>query len=105
VFARYVHYHAQRQILAPAHYTADVVPVGTGVPVGGELADFRESEDGRYYVRVATLGTAHHLARTTSDLLPPFVFSVLGVVVAIVVQRKRKPEPNQQVEATRDSGA
>lgn len=100
-FARYVHYHAQRQILAPAHYTADVIPVSTGVSGGAESADFRKSEDGQYYVRVATLGTAHHLARTTSDLLPPFALALLGVIAAVVVQRNQKPEPNQQVQATR----
>ncbi len=100
-FARYVHYHAQRQILAPAHYTADVIPASTGVPGGAESADFRKSEDGQYYVRVATLGTAHHLARTTSDLLPPFALALVGVIAAVVVQRNLKPEPNQQVQATR----
>lgn len=101
VFARFVHYHAQRQILAPAHYTADVVPVATGVPGAGKLADFRKSEDGQYFVRVATLGTAHHLARTTSDLLPPFVLALVGLVVALIGQRKQKPDPNQQVQASR----
>ena len=101
VFARFVHYHAQRQILAPAHYTADVVPVTTGVPGGGESADFRKSEDGQYYVRVATLGTAHHLARTTSDLLPPFGLALVGVIVALIFQRKQKPESNQPSDRTR----
>ena len=101
VFARFVHYHAQRQILPPAHYAADVVPVATGAPGGGESAGFGKSEDGRYYVRVATLGTAHHLARTTSDLLPPFGLALVGVIVALIVQRKQRPGPNQQVQATR----
>ncbi len=101
VFARFVHYHAQRQILAPAHFTADVIPASTGVAGGVESADFRKSEDGQYYVRVATLGTAHHLARTASDLLPPFALALVGVIAALVVQRKQKPEPNQTVRATR----
>ncbi len=101
IFARFVHYHAQRQILAPAHYTADVVPVASGVPDSSNLEDLRKSEDGAYYVHVATLGTAQHLSRTTSDLLPPFVLALVGVVAALIVQRKQKPEPNQQVQATR----
>lgn len=100
-FARFVHYHVQRQILAPAHYTADVMPVAGGVPAGAESADFRKSDDGQYYVRVATLGTAHHMARTTSDLFPPFALALVGVIAALVAQRKQKAEPNQQVQATR----
>jgi len=91
VFARFVHYHAQRQILAPAHYTADVIPVMSGVPAD-QQADFRKSEDGQYFIRVATLGTAHHIARTTSDLLPPFFFALLGLVVSVWIQRKQSSQ-------------
>ena len=100
-FARFVHYHAQRQILPPAHYTADVVPVAGNSVDERELSHFRKSEDGQYYVRVATLGTAHHLPRTTSDLLPPFVLALVGVIAALIAERKHKPEPNQPSDRTR----
>ena len=100
-FARFVHYHAQRQMLAPAHYTADVIPVADAPTENRQLADLKKSEDGQYYVRVATLGTAHYIARTTSDLLPPFVMALAGAVMAVWIQRKQKAEPNQQVQATR----
>jgi len=98
VFARFVHYHAQRSILPPPHYTAEVIPVTGGASGNRELGDFRTSEDGRYYVRVATLGTAHHIARTTSDLLPPFVLALAGVVITGWIQRKQSAEPNEQVQ-------
>jgi hypothetical protein len=101
VFVRFVHYQAQRRILDPAHYTADVMPVSAGIQGRAESSEFRRSEDGQYYVRVATLGTAHHLERTTSDLLPPFALALAGVIAALVAQRRQKPEPNQQVQATR----
>ncbi len=100
VGVRFVHYHAQRAILAPAHYTAEVIPVGNGT-ADKELSRFRKSEDGQYYVRVATLGTAHHLTRTTWDLFPPFLLGLLGVVILVWMQRRANAERNQQVQATR----
>ena len=90
IFARFVHYHAQKQILAPAHYTADVIPVTGRANETEPLADFKESKDGLYYVRVATLGTAHHIRRTTSDLIIPFILSLSGIVIAIWIQSKQK---------------
>jgi len=30
-------------------------------------------------------------------LLPPFALALVGVIAALVVQRKQKPEPNQTV--------
>ena len=93
VFARYVHYHAQRQILAPAHYTVDVIPVTTGMS-DNRLTDFRKSEDGQYNVRVATMGTAHLMARTTSDLLPPFSIALLGLAVSVWIQTKQAAQAN-----------
>jgi hypothetical protein len=98
-FARFVHYHAQRQTLAPAHYTVDVIPVLSGMPYNRQT-DFRKSEDGQYYVRVATLGTAHHMARTTSDLLSPFLFALSGLIVTLWIQRKQIAKPNHRVELT-----
>jgi uncharacterized ion transporter superfamily protein YfcC len=80
VFARFVHYHAQYRVLKPADYTAKVEPVATASRVIGESGDYQKSEDEKFYVRVKTLGTAHHVERTTTDLLPIFVFSLGGVV-------------------------
>ncbi len=101
VGARFVHYHAQRRILAPEHYTADVISVASSSTDERELSKFRKSQDGQYYVRVATLGTAHHLVQTTLHLLPPFLLSLLGAVAAIWIQRRSNAEPNQQVQASR----
>jgi hypothetical protein len=100
VFVRFVHYKAQRRILNPAHYTVDVMPVSAGIQSRADSSEFCMTEDGQYYMRVATLGTAHHLERTTSDLLPPFALALAGVIAALVAQRRQKPEPNQQVQAT-----
>lgn len=97
VFVRFVHYKAQRRILDPTHYTANVIPVSAGKQGRADSSEFLRTEDGQYYVRVATLGTAHHLERTTSDLLPPFVLALAGVIAALVAQRRQKAEPNQQV--------
>jgi len=90
IFARFVHYHAQRQLLSPAHYTADVIAVTGGANEREPFADFKKSEDGLYYVRVATLGTAHHIRRTTSDLIIPFILSLSGIVIATWIQSKQK---------------
>jgi hypothetical protein len=100
IFARFVHYHAQHQILAPAHYTANVIPATDRTTENQQLMDFKKSEDGQYYVRVTTLGTAHHIRRTTSDLMFPFIFALGGVIVAVWIRRKQKTESNQQVQAT-----
>ena len=95
-FARFVHYHAQRQILVPAHYTADVISAASSAPDTRDMADFRKSEDGQYFVRVATLGTAHHMDRTTSDLLPPFILALGGFVLSVLLQKRQNAEPDPQ---------
>jgi len=99
VFARFVHYHAQYRVLKPAHYTASVEPVPTASRVIGESGDYQKSEDEEFYVRVTTLGTAHHVERTTSDLLPIFLFSLAGVVSSLWIQRKRKSKSEQVAPA------
>ena len=99
VFARFVHYHAQYRVLQPAHYTAKVEPVATASQVIGESGDYQKSEDEKFYVRVTTLGTAHHVERTTSDLLPIFVFSLAGIVSSLWIERKRQSKPQQVAPA------
>jgi len=99
VFARFVHYHAQYRVLKPAHYTASVEPVPTASRVIGESGDYQKSEDEEFYVRVTTLGTAHHVERTTSDLLPIFLFSLAGVVSSLWIQGKRKSKSEQVAPA------
>jgi hypothetical protein len=90
VFARFVLYHAQYRTLDPAHYTVSVVPVaamtdGTAQPRDGS----RQSDDGAYLVKVTTLGTAHHIDRTITDLVPFFLFGVAGLGAVIYSRRKR----------------
>jgi len=92
VSARFVLDHSQRRILAPAHYKATVLPASAGVPAVDDSSEFRKTDDGQFYVRVATLGTAHHLERTTSDLLPPFILAVVGLVLTGWLQRKQSAE-------------
>jgi hypothetical protein len=41
------------------------------------------------------------VARTTSNLLPPFVLALTGFVVSVLFQRKHTVEPNQQGQVTR----
>jgi hypothetical protein len=96
--ARFVHYHDQRQILPSAHYTADVLPASAGAPEQ-DATEFRLSADGQSYVRVATLGTAHHMARTSSDLLPILFFTLMGLIATIWVQAKQPAGPDSQPPA------
>ncbi len=84
--AYFMHYHGQRQVLRPADYDATVVPAAGADVAPGK--DFRRSEDGGYFVLVATLGTAPYIDRTTSDLLPVFLLSAVGLVIALWAQRK-----------------
>ena len=102
VFARFVHYHAQYRVLKPPHYTAKVEPVATASQVIGESGDYQKSENEKFYVRVTTLGTAHHVERTTSDVLPIFVFSLGGGVSSLWIQRKRKSKAQQVAPADAD---
>lgn len=90
--ARFVHYHDQRQILPPAHYTADVLPAAPGQ----DATEFRLSEDGQYNVRVATLGTAHHMARTSSDLLPVLFFALMGLIATLWIHVTQPASPDSQ---------
>jgi hypothetical protein len=83
--AFFTHYHAQHQLLRPADYDVTVVPAA-GAATPGE--DYRLSEDGKFFVRVFTLGTAHYIDRITADLLPVVLLSVAGIVTALCVQRK-----------------
>jgi len=99
VFARFVHYHAQYRVLEPAHYTVKVEPVATASRAIGESGDYQKCEDEKFYVRVKTLGTAHHVGRTTSDLLPIFLFSLAGVVSSLWIQGKRKSKSEQVAPA------
>lgn len=89
IFARFVTYHAQNRILSPANYVAEVIPVGSVEANERNPVDFRESEDGRYYVRVVTLGTAQCVVQATLDLLPPFVTALIGLVISVVILRRR----------------
>jgi len=102
IFARFVHYHAQYRVLQPAHYTAKVEPVATASRAIGESGDYQRSEDEKFYVRVTTLGTAHHVERTTTDLLPIFLFSLGGLVSSLWIQRKRKSQTEQVPPADAD---
>jgi hypothetical protein len=86
VITYFVHYHAQHQVLRPADYDVTVVPASSAdaAPSG----DYRLSEDGAYYVRVMTLGSAHYVDRTTSDLLPVFLMGAVGFATAVYVLRR-----------------
>ncbi len=99
VFARFVLYHAQYRVLDPAHYTVAVVPVAAKTDGVTPARDgHRESENGAYFVKVTTLGTAHHIDRTITDLVPFFLFGVAGLGAVIYSQRKRATNEVQQNE-------
>jgi hypothetical protein len=103
IFARYVHYHSQNRNLNPndyeimvvsnAEYDALVDPDQTKVTLqnGSEFikgphwnaSGFKALAGNAGYARVTTKGTAHHLSRTTSDLLPPFLLALFGVVLSL----------------------
>jgi hypothetical protein len=85
--AYFVHYHAQHQLLRPANYDVTVVPAA-GAAAPGE--DYRLSEDGKYFVRVFTLGSAHYIDRITMELLPVVLLSVAGFVTAVYMQRRAR---------------
>ncbi len=94
-YKRFYIYRSQGWLLAPADYKAEVIPVTTGVS-DNRQAEFRKSNDGQYYVRVKTLGTAHYIERITPNLLGPFVLALAVFIVFVWVRRKQSPEPNHQ---------
>lgn len=100
VFARFVLYHAQYRVLDPAHYTVDVVPIATMPDKEAPPRDgFRKSNDGTSLVKVTTLGTAHHIDRTITDLLPFFIFGIAGLGMSIYSKRKRATNDAQSCAA------
>lgn len=99
-FKRFYIYRSQGWLLAPADYHAEVRPVTIGVP-DNRQADFRKSNDGQYYVRATTLGTAHYIKRITGHLIYPFVLALAVSVVWVLMRRKQFPKTNHQDEAAR----
>jgi hypothetical protein len=103
IFARYVHYHSQNRHLNPndyeimvvsdAEYDAIVDPDQTRITLqnGSEFikgthwnaSGFKALGSNAGYARVTTKGTAHHLNRTTSDLLPPFLLALFGAAFSL----------------------
>lgn len=89
-FKRFYIYRSQGWLLAPADYHAEVRPVTIGVP-DNRQAEFRNSNDGQYYVRVSTLGAAHYIKRITPNFVIPFILA-LAVSIVWVWMRRKRPE-------------
>lgn len=85
---RFYIYRLQGWLLEAADYHAEVRPVTIGVP-DNRQAEFRKSNDGQYYVRVTTLGTAHYIKRITGHLVYPFVLALAVSIVWLWMRRKR----------------
>ena len=80
---RFILYHAQNRVLQPSDYTVLVSPAAAGSP-----ADARLSDDGRYSIKVMTVGTSHAMDSVTTALLPIFVFGLIGLVVTFYAARR-----------------
>ncbi|MDB5325738.1 MAG: hypothetical protein JWM57_1307 [Phycisphaerales bacterium] len=85
---RFVLYHAQNRVLQPSDYTVFVGPAAAGSP-----ANTRLSDDGRYAVKVMTVGTSHAMDSMTTALLPIFVFGLIGLVVPFYAARRQPRQP------------
>ena len=85
---RFVLYDAQNRVLQPADYTVSVTPVASGAP-----GDARLSDDGRFAVKVMTVGTSHAMDRVTHALLPVFSLGLIGLAATWYVARRRDPQP------------
>jgi hypothetical protein len=85
---RFCIYRSQGWLLAPADYHAEVIPVTSGVP-DNRQAEFRKSNDGQYYVRVRTLGTAHYIKRITAHFVYPFVLALAVSIVWVLMRRRQ----------------
>jgi len=89
---RFYIYRSQGWLLEPADYHAEVRLVTIGVP-DNRQAEFRKSNDGQYYVRVITLGTAHYIKRITGHLVYPFVLALAVFIVWLWMRRKQALSP------------
>jgi hypothetical protein len=90
--ARYVLYDAQNRLLSPEHYEFEIVTAEDYALLSDETQRqaFRPVGDGNRYLRVTTKGTAHHIERTTSDLLPIFLIAAVGLIIMLASQKGRK---------------
>jgi hypothetical protein len=124
-FARFVHYHSQNRGLRPEDYEVQIVSKedydllansanrrvvlsdGSHVAKADEydrivLPTFRPVDGGAQYLRVTTKGTAHHVERTTSDLIPFLLIGLVGVVITWPRRGRNQRHAEQDAPADAD---
>jgi hypothetical protein len=85
---RFMLYHGQNRVLQPSDYTVSVVPAASRTS-----RDARLSDDGRFAVKVMTVGTSHAMNEVTNSLLQVFSLGVFGLVCTWYVTRRRNQRP------------
>ena len=115
IFTRYVHYHSQNRSLNPEDYEIMVVSAadyaaladpkqttvalqdGSEITKGEkwEVSSFKALPGDTAFAKVTTKGTAHHLSRTTTDLLPPFLLALFGAVLSLLSGSRDKTKAEQ----------